>query len=114
MDESGIQNVIATTSNPELPIADSELQQIPEDPVNHNHYVILGTDELCVVNPMGGFNLAVADLTHESPGEIFVKHNEAILKNLPKSVTGGNVNQSLVFTPGTDDRAPSIIPIRIC
>ena len=49
MDESGIQNVIATTSNPELPIADSELQQSPEDPVNHNHYVILGTDELCVV-----------------------------------------------------------------
>ena len=64
--------------------------------------------------PMGGFNLAVADLTHESPGEIFVKHNDAILKNLPKSVTGGNVNQSLVFTPSTDYRAPSIIPIRIC
>ena len=32
--------------------------------------------------------LLVADLTHKSPGEIFVKHNEAILKNLPKSVTG--------------------------
>jgi len=28
---------------------------------------------------MGGFNLAVADLTHKSPDEIFVKQNEAIL-----------------------------------
>jgi hypothetical protein len=102
VDESGIQNVIATTSNPELPIADSELQQGPSDPVIHNHYLVLGTDELCGVNPMGRFNLAVADLTHKSPGEIFVKHNDAILKNLPKSVTGGNFNQSLVFTPGTD------------
>jgi hypothetical protein len=105
VDELGRQNVIATTSHPELPIADSELQQSPADPVIHNHYVILGTDELCGINPMGGFNLAVADLTHKSPGEIFVKHNEAILKNLPKSVTGGNFNQSLVFTPGTDYRA---------
>ena len=51
--------MIATTSHPELPIADSELQQSPaEHPVIHNHYVILGTDELCGVNPMGGFNLA--------------------------------------------------------
>ena len=105
VDASGIQNVIATTSHPGLPIADSELQQSAADPVIHNHYVVLGTDELCGVNPMGGFNLSVADLTHESPGKIFVKQNEAVLKNLPKSVTGGNFNQSLVFTPGTDYRA---------
>ena len=87
MDESGIHNGIATTSNLELPIADSELQQSPADPVIHNHYVILGTDEIYGVNPMEGFNLAVADLTHESTGQIFVKHNEAIVKILPKSVT---------------------------
>ena len=54
---------------------------------------------------MGGFNFSVANLTHESPGKIFVKQNEAVLKNLPKSVTGGNFNQSLVFTPGTGTRA---------
>ena len=75
--------MIATTSHPELPIVDSEVQQSPEDHVIHNHYVILGTDKLSGVNPMGGFNLAVADFTHKSPGEIFVKHNEGILKNLP-------------------------------
>ena len=35
-----------------LPIADSELQQSPADPVIHNHYVELGTDEIYGVNPM--------------------------------------------------------------
>jgi len=105
VDQLGIQNVIATTSHPGLPIKDSDLQEDASDPIIHNHYVILETNELCGVNPMGGFNLSVKDLTHESPGKIFVKQNEAILKNLPKSVTGGNFNQSLVFTPGTDYRA---------
>jgi hypothetical protein len=38
--------VIATTSHPELPIADSELQLSPADPVIHDHYVIIRTDEL--------------------------------------------------------------------
>ena len=44
VDELGRQNVIATTSHPELPIADSELQLSPADPVIHDHYVILRTD----------------------------------------------------------------------
>src|ERR671912_2952760 len=41
--DEGDTNVIATTSHPELPIADSELQNgDPTNDVIHNHYVILG------------------------------------------------------------------------
>ena len=38
--------MIATTSHPGLPIADSELQESAAKYIIHNHYVILGTDEL--------------------------------------------------------------------
>ncbi len=100
LDESDNTNVIATTSHPDLPIADSILQNgNPANDVIHNHYVILGVDAqgLCEDNPF------VQDLTFQSPGKIFVKQNEAILKNLPKSVTGGNfLIPSLVFIPGTN------------
>ena len=100
-------NVIVTTSHPQLPIADSELQNgDPENDVIHNHYVVLTTNELCGLadpqDPTGDFNPSVADLTFKSPGDIFVKQNLAILKNLPPSVTGGNVDPTRVFTPGTD------------
>lgn len=98
-------NVIATTSHPDLPIVDSELQETPDDPVIHNHYAILETNELCGDNPDNGFNPSIQDLTIESPGEIFVKQNQAILKNLPPSVTGGNFDPNLVFTPGADYQA---------
>jgi hypothetical protein len=94
-------NVIATTSHPELPIVDSILQN--DDPTNdviHNHYVLLGENELCGDDP------AIADLSFESPGDIFVKQNQAILKNLPASVTGGNFDpEPTTFTPGADYQA---------
>ena len=51
MDESGIHNGITTTSNLEIPIANSELQQSPADPVIHYHYLLLGTDEIYGINP---------------------------------------------------------------
>ena len=45
-------NVIVTTSHPQLPIADSDLQNGDEtNDVIHNHYVVLETNELCGVNP---------------------------------------------------------------
>jgi len=99
IDQTSGTNVIATTSHPNIPTADSELQNgNPENDVIHNHYVILGVDEqgLCGENPF------IKDLTFKSPGKIFVKQNEAILKNLPKSVTGGNFDPNLVITPGTN------------
>lgn len=99
LDESDNTNVIATTSHPNLPIVDSELQNgDPENDVIHNHYVILGVSEtgVCGTDPF------IQDLTFESPGQIFVKQNEAILKNLPESVIGGNFDPNLPFIPGTN------------
>jgi len=102
LDESDNPNVIATTSHPNLPIADSELQNDdPENDIIHNHYVILGVDP----DPdaaCGQDNPFVADLTFKSPGKIFIDRNEAILKNLPESVLGGNFDTDLVFIPGTN------------
>jgi hypothetical protein len=103
-------NVIATTSHPDLPIVDSELQTDETDDVIHNHYVKLGTNELCGLvdpeDPESEFNPSIADLTFESPGDIFVKQNQAILSNLPPSVTGGNFPpEPETFTPGADYQA---------
>ena len=102
---NGTLNVIATTSHPELGIVDSELQEDEFDPVFHNHYVALGTDEAnCDDNP------AVSDLSFESPGELIVKGNTAILKNLPPSALGQldpdltNGTDVDVITPGADIR----------
>ena len=56
-------NVIATTSHPKLGIIDSELQKSPEDPVFHNHYVILGNNSICGDTP------AVKDLPGSAQGQ---------------------------------------------
>ena len=88
---------------PQDGIVDSELQEDEFDPVFHNHYVALGTDEAnCGDNP------AVSDLSFESPGELIVKGNTAILKNLPPSALGQldpdltNGTDVDVITPGAD------------
>ena len=100
IDESNNTNVIATTSHPNLPIPDSELQNgDPENDVIHNHYVILGANAAGVCGP----DPFIQDVTFESPGEIVIKQNEAILKNLPESVIGGNFPpEPTTFIPGTN------------
>jgi hypothetical protein len=87
-------NVIATTSHPKLGIIDSELQKSPEDPVFHNHYVILGNNSICGDNP------AIQDLSFTSPGKVIIDGNKAILKNLPASAQGQFTN--VTMTPGTN------------
>ena len=94
-------NVIATTSHPNLGFVDSELQIDENDPVFHNHYVILGTDaENCGVNEQGLPNPSIADLSFESPGELFIKGNTAIIKDLPPSAIGQFSDEEI--TPGTN------------
>ena len=88
-------NVIATTSHPKLGIIDSELQKSPKDPVFHNHYVILGSNNLIC-----GDNPAVADLSFTSPGKVIIDGNKAILKDLPASAQGQFTN--VTITPGTN------------
>ena len=87
-------NVIATTSHPKLGIIDSELQKSPEDPVFHNHYVVLGNNSICGANP------AVQDLSFTSPGKVIIDGNKAILKDLPASAQGQFTN--VTITPGTN------------
>jgi hypothetical protein len=87
-------NVIATTSHPKLGIIDSELQKSPEDPVFHNHYVILGNNSICGDTP------AVQDLSFTSPGKVMIDGNKAILKDLPASAQGQFTN--VTVTPGTN------------
>jgi hypothetical protein len=89
-------NVIATTSHPKLGIVDSELQDNPSDPVFHNHYVILGSNNLiCGANP------AVQDLSFTSPGKVIIDGNKAILKDLPASAQG-QFNSNRTTTPATN------------
>ena len=98
---NGNLTVIATTSHPNLGIVDSELQEDENDPVFHNHYVLLGTDaENCGVNEQGEPNLSIADLSFESPGEVFIKGNAAILRDLPPSAEGQFTGVEI--TPGTN------------
>ena len=98
---NGTLNVIATTSHPNLGIVDSELQEDEFDPVFHNHYVVLGTDAVnCGTNEEDEPNLSVADLSFESPGEVFIKGNAAILRDLPPSAEGQFTGVEI--TPGTN------------
>jgi hypothetical protein len=90
-------NVIATTSHPKLGIVDSELQNgDPNNPVFHNHYVILGSN-----NFICGDNPAVADLSFTSPGKVIIDGNKAILKDLPASAQG-QFNSNRTTTPATN------------
>ena len=88
-------NVIATTSHPHLGIKDSILQMDENDPVFHNHYVTLGTNQTFCGN-----NLSVEDLSFTSPGKVIIDGNKAILKDLPASAQGQFHNMPI--TPGTD------------
>ena len=96
-------NVIATTSHPG--VLDSRLQEgNPNNPVIHNHYVILGDEEVCddvdengrIIND----NPSVADLSFTSPGKVFVQGKEALIKNLPSSAEGQFTGVEII--PGTN------------
>ena len=78
-------------------VLDSALQVDENDPANHNHYAILGTDEEnCGEDP------AVLNLTFESPGSFLVQHNTLLLNQLPQSSEGisqdDNVQNAVSFT----------------
>jgi|RhiMetdeSRZDD1v2_1073273.scaffolds.fasta_scaffold81775_4 hypothetical protein len=73
--------IIVTTTH--KGVLDSELQSGPQDPVFHNHYVLLGP------NPSKcGNNPSVIDITFDSPGQLAVGNTNVALKDLPKSSEG--------------------------
>jgi hypothetical protein len=99
--------VIATTSHEGL--YDSELQLAEGNiysPVFHNHYVELTASDKCedAVGPAapGLPGLEIAELTFESPGEVNIIDNKAILTNLPESANTLLVHPNGDITPGSD------------
>jgi hypothetical protein len=94
-------NVIVTTTH--AGVLDSKLQVDINDPVFHNHFVELTTNANCTGEGMEpGF--AIADLTFESPGDVIIDNNKAILKNLP-ATSGG-------ITPGSEVEAVASFILR--
>lgn len=75
-------------------VLDSEAQQSILDPIFHNHFVQLAENTECISDT------AVGDLSFESPGEVKVQNNIALLKKLPASAEGQFTGDTI--TPGTD------------
>ena len=67
-----------------LVLKDSEDQRTAADPRWHNHYVSLGspTDTPCGIDPQ------VTAITFQSPGDVVVSKDKAIMSNLPGKFTG--------------------------
>jgi hypothetical protein len=81
--------IIVTTTH--KGILDSELQSGPQDPVFHNHYVILGSNPQC-----GNTVPAVVDITFDSPGQLAVGNTNVAVKNLPKSSEDISQNNDVI------------------
>jgi len=81
-------------------VLDSEDQRNANDPRWHNHYVSLAN----VPGDSCGSDPAVTSITFQSPGEVIVNKNKAIMTNLPAKFTGTNAltGDPLTLTPGTN------------
>ena len=94
--------VIATTTH--AGVLDSRLQMGDiNNPVFHNHFVELTPNANCTGEGMDA-GLAVANLTFESPGDLIIDNNKAILKNIPATSEG--------ITPGSDVQAVASFILR--
>jgi hypothetical protein len=81
-------------------VLDSEDQRNANDPRWHNHYVSLAN----VPGDSCGSDPAVTSITFQSPGEVIVNKNKAVMTNLPAKFTGTNAltGDPLTLTPGTN------------
>jgi hypothetical protein len=77
-------------------VLDSEAQRFIEDPIWHNHFVKLGDVEQC------GEDQGVIDITWQSPGEVRIDDNIAIISDVPTdefegwdSITGESLSMTL-------------------
>ena len=88
-------NVIATTSHSGL--LDSDAQEgDPGNPILHNHYAVLGSNDACGLNP------SIVALSEEEIGEVFVKGKTVIVKDLPPSAPADVNGTEIGITPGTN------------
>lgn len=94
----GLNAIMVSTTH--KGVLDSEDQRNANDPRWHNHYVSLA------VNPTGpcGSNPSVTSITFQSPGEVLVSKDKAVMSNLPGKFTGTNAltNKPLTLNPGTN------------
>jgi hypothetical protein len=94
----GLNAIMVSTTH--AGVLDSEDQRNANDPRWHNHYVSLGVDPTgpCESDP------AVTSITFQSPGEVVVNKNKAIMSNLPAKYTGTDAltGNPLTLNPGTN------------
>jgi hypothetical protein len=94
----GLNAIMVSTTH--AGVLDSEDQRNANDPRWHNHYVSLAVDPTgpCESDP------AVTSITFQSPGEVVVNKNKAIMSNLPAKYTGTDAltGNPLTLNPGTN------------
>ena len=80
-------------------VLDSEDQRNANDPRWPNHYVSLGEDSIHC-----GSNAAVTSITFQSPGEVVVSKDKAVMSNLPAkfTITNALTGNPLTLNPGTN------------
>lgn len=81
-------------------VLDSEDQRNANDPRWHNHYVSLAD----IPGDPFESDPAVTSITFQSPGEVIVNKNKAVMSNLPAKFTGTNAltGAPLTLNPGTN------------
>lgn len=95
----GLKAVMVSTTH--AGIKDSEDQRNAADPIWHNHYVSLGS-------PPGspcGSDPQVTAITFQSPGDVLVSKDKAIMSNLPGKFTGTSPppdGKPVTINPGTN------------
>lgn len=94
----GLNAIMVSTTH--AGVLDSEDQRNANDPRWHNHYVSLAN----VPNDPCGSDPAVTSITFQSPGEVVVNNNKAVMSNLPAKFTGTNAltGAPLTLNPGTN------------
>jgi hypothetical protein len=94
----GLNAIMVSTTH--AGVLDSEDQRNANDPRWHNHYVSLAN----VPNDPCGSDPAVTSITFQSPGEVVVSKNKAVMSNLPAKFTGTNAltGAPLTLNPGTN------------
>jgi len=93
---AGLDGIIVATTHGG--VLDSAIQKNANDPVWHNHFVKLASQDACGGGP------GVVDITFESPGKVNVNGNSIQLRDMPSTFTGTNALTGLptTITPGTN------------
>ena len=98
---------IVTTTHPDLPFIDSELQSSPSDPVEHNHVVALRADATECTS-----GLAVSDLTFESPGTTNIQSKHVGMNHIPYGEYTGQLAGTAIDS-GSDPFGPGIVSFQL-